>query len=101
MDKIYTEAYWQDVQACNEAIEWFMKTFPDGATMTQILAANPRTMWVVWLLLQTEQLTRDAIKAGADVHMCDDYALRWAGTCGHVAVVKILEEHIAKENENE
>ncbi len=33
------------------------------------------------------------LEKGADIHACDDYALRWSAREGHIEVVKYLVEH--------
>ena len=37
-------------KACDDAREWFVKTFPTGTTKAKALAACPRGDWLIWAL---------------------------------------------------
>ena len=41
------------------------------------------------------------LNMGADVHVWDDYVLRYASINGHTDIVKLLEEHMKKGVSNE
>ena len=54
---------------CDEAREWFAKTFPAGATVRQAIAACPRGDWLIfgiwnWKLATIEQVVMAACAAG-------------------------------------
>jgi len=40
----------EDVKACDEAREWFVKTFPKGTTKAKALVACPQGDWLIWAL---------------------------------------------------
>ena len=42
------------------------------------------------------EVVRELLRAGADVHACDDYALRWASYHGHIEVVQLLKNPVSR-----
>lgn len=45
----YTLQYFKKLKACEPALDWFAKTFPNGATLTEIEEAISNKNWLGWL----------------------------------------------------
>jgi hypothetical protein len=89
------------MRACLYARNSFRAIFGKRATIEAVLQRlqNPKEKdehindygpWLGWLMGQTPELTIALLKAGANVHVYDDFALRWAARDGYVETVKIL-----------
>ena len=91
----------KEMNACKEALLSFRSIFGKKATIKQVVhrLQNPGKKdkyaedygsWLGWLMAETLKLTTALLKAGADVHTCNDYAFRWAVEKGRTEIVKIL-----------
>ena len=92
-----------EMNACKEALSSFKTIFGKKATIKRVVYrlqnpgekdkyAEDYERWLGWLIGQTQKLTIALLKAGADIHTCRDYALRWAVESSHTEMVKILLE---------
>jgi len=90
-----------EMNACKEALSSFKTIFGKKATIKRVVYrlqnpgekdkyAEDYERWLGWLIGQTQKLTIALLKAGADIHTCRDYALRWAVESSHTEMVKIL-----------
>ena len=80
--------------ACDEAVLEFKKQFPTARVSVEKLLSWLRKInqptWEAWMMAHRVKLSEAFLKAGADVHAQDDYALRWAAELGHTRVVGLL-----------
>ena len=79
---------------CNYGTKIAKVTIPEGEAIVlvgeeykahRIILGQIRELW-------TKETFKWLISCGADIHACDDYALCWASTSGHLDVVKFLVE---------
>ena len=81
--------------AYDEAVEIFENEFGKKATIKQVidyLHKINKPHFEVWLMTQEAEITIAMINNGANIHVLDDYLLRWAVTCNYFDLVKFLVE---------
>ena len=100
--KIYlTYQELKDMNACEEALLSFRAIFGKKAIIKQVVhrLQNPGKKdkyaedyeeWLSWLMSETLKLTIALLKAGADVHVCEDDALCYTAENGYTEIVKAL-----------
>ena len=91
--KIITLKQLEKMDACEPARDLFEQAFGDKANLSEVVEElHERNLieYEAWLLAQNCKLTKELIKAGADIHANDDCALCLAAELGHLEVVKLL-----------
>ena len=91
-----TKEYLESLGACQEHIDLFVETFPEGAEISKenVVLAQMASLDIAWFLSEGGvEVAKILLENGADVHAESDHALRWASRNGRLEVVKILLEN--------
>jgi len=80
----------EDLEACKDGLDWFIKQFPDGTTIKNLVEKINNNHWLGWLMHCRIDITRECIKAGANVNAGNNYALRFASKHGYIDIIRLL-----------
>ena len=91
-----TKEHLESLNAREEHVELFVKTFPEGAEINKenVILAQKVGIDIAWFLGRgANSIVKPLLENGADIHVLGDYALRWASKQERLEIVQFLLEN--------